>query len=276
MSALLVKSLQRLNRVSLNLRCVLRKHLVYLKSVFSAKPLLPKALPPDVSLTAHEVFLLVQDPWYHDFTVLGYPTPQLPGIFRSNQQAKQAPLFKLIDRALDLCRAQHTTIKGVELFCADGFYSNYAVSQGAAEMYGVDTDSDNLSKACVISKALGHASQVRFDKCDVFKCKGVFAFGICAGGLYHIARPQDLLTQLARQVTTALVIQTVYSVTMTDAQYFEAPAPGWTWGCRFSYAYLLHMVQEAGWNVIEASVNELGGNTRVEDRGSAYLLCTHA
>lgn len=267
---------QRLNRITLNIRRILHKYWLYVKSVWSPRPALPKALPPGVSLTKYETYLLVKDPWYHDFSVLGYPTPQLPGYFRSNQQAKQAPLFTLIDRALDLCRAHRATVTGIELFCADGFYANYALNQGATAMYGVDTDSHNLRKALVISKVLGHASKVKFVKCDVFECSGMFDFGICAGGLYHISRPQELLRQLSRQVTTALVIQTVYAATVSDPNYFETPAPGWTWGCRFSYDYLLRMVQDAGWKIVDATVNELGGNVRTEDRGSAYLLCTHA
>jgi hypothetical protein len=36
------------------------------------------------------------------------------------------------------------------------------------------------------------------------------------------------------------------------------------------------MVEAAGWSVVESLTNELTGNTRPEDRGSAYLLCVPA
>jgi len=71
----------------------------------------------------------------------------------------------------------------------------------------------------------------------------------------------------------ALVVQTVCSLAQTAADYFETPAPGQDWGCRFSYDRLLSMLADAGWNVVASSTNELGGNARPEDRGSAYVLC---
>ena len=92
------------------------------------------------------------------------------------------------------------------------------------------------------------------------------------GGLYHISSPASLLQNLRSRVTGPLVIQTVYSLAKTAPDYFETPAPGWTWGCRFSHQRLLDMVRQAGWKILEESTNELKGNQRPEDRGSAYLL----
>ncbi|MDB9822444.1 class I SAM-dependent methyltransferase [Deltaproteobacteria bacterium] len=245
----------------------------YLKYMISPKSLIPTSLPSDVILTPRELFLLIRDLWYHDFGILGFPTPQMPGFLQSNQKCKQGPIFRLIDRALSICRNESASINGVEMFCADGFYSNYAVGKGATEMYGVDLDRNNLTKAGIITRVLSHKDKIRYEQCDVFKLSGEYDFGICAGGLYHISNPQDLLKMLTTKIRTALVIQTVYSLANTSEDYFETPAPGWTWGCRFSYNYLLQMVREAGWKIIDDSANELLGNSRLEDRGSAYLLC---
>jgi len=245
----------------------------YLKYLVSPQPVLPKPLPSGVNLNSRELFLLVQDQWYHDFGVLGFPTPQKPGIFEPNQKSKQEPICRLIDRALSQCHREQASTNGVEMFCADGFYANYAVSKGATEMYGVDTDNDSLTKARLITKVLGDRDRITFENCDVFKLSGEYDFGICAGGLYHVANPQYLLKLLTIKIRTALVIQTVYSLANESDDYFETPAPHWTWGCRFSYSYLLRMVEQAGWKIIDKSTNELLGSSRLEDRGSAYFLC---
>jgi hypothetical protein len=59
----------------------------------------------------------------------------------------------------------------------------------------------------------------------------------------------------------------------TKPDYFETPAPGWTWGSRFSYGCLQGFLTRAGWEIIEATQSDLAGNERPDDRGSAYLLC---
>ena len=216
-------------------------------------------------------------PWYHDFAVLGVPTPQAEGIFGPNQQAKQDILFRLIDRAVEL--SGHTP-QGLELFCADGFYSHYALEHGARHMTGVDLGDTqsagnpmHLRQARAMTRLLRHEGRAEFRAQDVFDVTGEYDFAICAGGLYHVSDPAALLARLREMVRGALVVQTVYSLARTDPDYFESPAPGQTWGCRFSYERLLGMLSESGWTVVEATANELGGNARPEDRGSAYALC---
>ncbi|MCH8028367.1 MAG: class I SAM-dependent methyltransferase [Candidatus Dadabacteria bacterium] len=194
----------------------------------------------------------------------------MPGL---NQGSKQWILFKLIDRAIALCREQGESIKGVELFCADGFYANYAVQRGAESVMGIDNDTYQQDKARLITKLLHNEGKISFAERDVFDLPDSYDFCICAGGLYHLSNPSDLLKLLRESIHTALVIQTVYSLAIEAEDYFETPAPHWTWGCRFSHLYLLQMVTDCGWEILESHTNELKGNKRPEDRGSAYLLC---
>lgn len=207
--------------------------------------------------------------WYHDFTPLGLPTPQLPGIYPSNQQSKAPILFEMIEQAVRSAPARPSAL---EMFCADGFYALHAWRSGASTVRGVDLDEQAIRKARVAAAVLG-ADGVRFDVCDVWAVDDEVDIGICAGGLYHIADPGGLLAKLRSQVRHALVVQTVIHNGIEDADYFETPAPGWTWGCRFSWAWLLGMVSEAGWTVLDSHRGELAGNDRVEDRGSAFVLC---
>jgi hypothetical protein len=207
---------------------------------------------------------------------LGLKTRQRPGIYAPNQRCKQEHLFRYISEAIQLCKSRGEKADGVELFCADGFYANYAVQLGADRMYGVDLDKNELAHACLITRLLGNTEKIVFEQRDVFDIEGSYGFGICAGGLYHISDPAGLLRKLRSEIRVALVIQTVYSLARPESNYFEAPAPGWSWGCRFSLGYLFSIIGETGWVVIEFATNELVGNERPEDRGSAYIFCLPA
>ena len=225
-------------------------------------------------LTRPELDLFVQL-WYHDFRPLGLPTPQRWGMFPPNQAAKQEPLFRLIAEAIRLTRNRAGDPTVLELFCADGFYSIYAAQHGATSAHGIDTDPVEIDKARLAAKLLGVAN-VSFAVGDVRTSDARAAIGICAGGLYHLEDPAALLRRLHRQVDHALVVQTVFHIGRTEPGYFETPAPGLTWGSRFSYDHLLAMVESSGWRIQHAERNELTGNDRPEDRGSAYLLCVPA
>jgi predicted RNA methylase len=215
----------------------------------------------------------LSDLWYHDFACFGIKTVQEPGIWKKNQACKEGPLFSMIEEAVKSVKQRSESVKGVELFCADGFYGLYAVQKGAEHVHGMDLDEKNLKKATLIAKMLGYAKKTNFEKRDVYTLSGSYDLGICAGGLYHISDPAALLKLLKAHVHGPLVIQTVYSLAKTSPDYFETPAPGWTWGCRFSYDHLKKMIRDAGWKIIREEKNELLGNTRPEDRGSAYFLC---
>jgi cyclopropane fatty-acyl-phospholipid synthase-like methyltransferase len=219
-------------------------------------------------------------PWYHDFTPLGVPTPQPAGILGPNQLSKQDILFDYIKRAIALSGPDP---RGLEMFCADGFFSHYALQHGAAHMTGVDLGEPmaagspvHLLQAAAMAEQLGHQDRAVFRKQDVYDVEEDYDFVICAGGLYHLPDPASLLRKIHDNARSALVLQTVYSMTTDSPDYFEAPAPNWTWGCRFSNAWLLRTLAESGWKVVDSAVNELTGNPQPKDRGSAYALCVPA
>ncbi len=226
-------------------------------------------------MSRRELYVLGKS-WYHDYSTLGFRTPQKGGAFGPNQRCKQEPLFRLIDAAIQRCRRAGIGTSGVEFFCADGFYANYAALHGADAMLGVDLSETHLERARLAAKLLGLADRTHFVRGDVFETEGEFDLAICAGGLYHLEAPARLLRKLARQVRSTLVIQTVYSLTRSEPDYFESPAPGWTWGCRFSRDYFCGMLADTSWKLLELETNELEGNERGEDRGSIYALCEPA
>jgi hypothetical protein len=64
----------------------------------------------------------------------------------------------------------------------------------------------------------------------------------------------------------------VVSVANESPDYFETPAPGWTWGSRFSMAWLENTVRNLGGTIVDKHFNELEGNKNPRDRGSGYFL----
>lgn len=191
-------------------------------------------------------------------------------------------MFKMIDRALTLCgESDNASISAVELFCADGFYSNYTASKGVGQVSGVDLDGDSverrsgvLEQAQLVTRLLGNSDIISFRKADVLHIDGIYDICICAGGLYHMTNPEKLLKKLCAQVKRAMILQTVVSLENDDPTYFVSPAPGLSWGCRFSCLYLEKMLERTGWKIVEKSFNELPGNIRSCDRGSVYMLCS--
>jgi len=132
-----------------------------------------------------------------------------------------------------------------------------------------------LDQGRLATKLLGNMDKIDFYKQDVFSLDKNFDIGICVGGLYHITDPKKLLELLNKKISKYLVVQTVVSLANEDENYFESPAPNWTWGCRFSHKYLLKMLEQTGWTILEESRNELLDNTSLSDRGSSYCLCVN-
>ncbi len=214
-------------------------------------------------------------PTYHDFSWLGLPTQQIEGIYAPNQRAKAPVIAAYILLAFSRLRcADRRDISFAELFCADGFYAMFAAKFGATMAVGFDDDRDgHLAKGERIRNWLGLES-VSFEKIDVAAIPPVRKFAVVAnvGGLYHVDDPVRVLQQSYDMATDYLIVQTVVSLVRTEDDYFERPAPNWTWGNRYSRASFDRLIRERGWRVVDQSFNVLGGNARPEDQGSVYYL----
>lgn len=238
------------------------------------------------NLSFNEILIYYTPDWYHDFSILGFKTLQLQGEnSKEAQENKQYIIFDHIKEGVQYIKNKYGkeySIQGTELFCADGFYSNFALQNGVDFMYGIDLEGSSvegkkrssvLDQARLISKLLGNEAKVNFEKCDVYNLQGEYDICLCLGGLYHLPDPEKLINILSQKITKALVIQTVISLETEDENYFEAPAPGWNWGCRFSHKYLINMLERNGWKVIKEDRNQLACNYRLCDKGSSYILC---
>jgi len=227
-----------------------------------------------ISRRAPKSDMALSEPWYHDFSVLGFPTAQKGGIFPANQKAKEAPLFHLIDEAL-----RRTPGDVIELFCADSLFGIYALQHGAKSLLGIDTGYAqaggvpiHLQQARIAADALGVGAKATFEDRDVWNVEGVYDIGICAGGLYHLTDPERFLAKLHDHIRGSLVVQTVVSLENTDANYFVASPSYRPHGSCCSAAWMIAAIERAGWKILEQSQNELPGNPELYNRGSIYLL----
>ena len=145
---------------------------------------------------------------------------------------------------------------------------------GATHSIGVDDNRSGYSNNVTqIAEALG-ISEFKFCLCDVNKIDELERVDIVAnlGGLYHVDNPKEILEKSYNMARKFLIVQTVVSIANIDEDYFETPAPGWTWGCRFNQFSFDKLIQDLGYDVVDKHFNELEGNERQEDRGSVYYL----
>jgi hypothetical protein len=214
-------------------------------------------------------------PLYHSYRFLGGLNEQLPGIYAPNQACKEPILRAYIQLAIAKCRATIATpVSFAELFCADGYYAMLARHLGATSSCGIDNDRDgHFATAATVAASLG-LGDVRFLKMDVNAIDTLPAVDIVAnvGGLYHVDNPHEILRKSHAMARRFLVVQTVVSLATQDEKYYRSPAPGWTWGNRFSRESFDRMMGETGWEILDRHFNELEGNDRPEDRGSVYYL----
>jgi hypothetical protein len=210
--------------------------------------------------------------FYHSYEKFGLSLPQRSGIYPLNQQAKEPILTRYLQHAIDACGDRPVTV--AELFCADAYYSFLARKMGANHCDAFDNDRDgHFREARHVMKLLDE-KEITLHKQSVFEVNPDYRADIVmnTGGLYHVSDPVSALHISAQMAKRFLIVQTVVSLANEASDYFETPCPGWTWGCRFSHAWLEREVSKLGFKVLASERNTLEGNDRPEDRGSSYFL----
>lgn len=217
---------------------------------------------------------------YHDYSFFGVNNHQISGCFALNQEAKGPLITSYVQLALAKAvsgRKSANREGGVsfsEWFCADGYYAMISRRLGAERAYAIDNGRDpHFEIAPEIAKRLG-ISEVEFIEADLTTNPSLPRATVVAniGGLYHVPNPAEVLKNSYDNAEEYLVVQTVYSLAENDADYFETPAPGWDWGCRFSLSWIENQVNNLGGRVIDSDANLLEGNDLPKDRGSVYFL----
>jgi hypothetical protein len=214
-------------------------------------------------------------PLYHKYSFFGVYNDQLPGIYELNQKAKAPIIIAYIAYAIAKSKGNTSdTVSFTELFCADGFYAMVASRLGCNKCIGIDSDRDqHLKNAKLIAERL-NLSNIEFMKEEITPGSAFASTDIVAnvGGLYHVDDPEKILELSYKMANKYLIVQSVVSLAIDDEKYFESPAPGWTWGNRFSRKSFDKMIKKICPKITDHHFNELEGNTRLEDRGSVYYL----
>lgn len=227
--------------------------------------------------------------WYHNFSAVGFPsTFYRIGGYDVSQKNKAPILIDLIREASALVKKRKAQpdeeVSLVDLFCADAYYSIYALHHDFAtfavaidcqEMSGEGSLRANvLEQANFISKLCGLQNRLLLINEDVLTYRGEFDICLCFGGLYHINNPYDLLKRITLRTKSALVIQTVITSNQGETRpFFISPAPDWSWGCRFNAIYLTNILQELGWKIIHQDIRSMEANTSSWDNLSLSILC---
>jgi hypothetical protein len=214
--------------------------------------------------------------FYHDFSVLGLNLPPAEDFYRQNQLVKEPLILGYMLYAMGKLRARDVKpVTVCELFCADAYYSFVARRFGADRCDAFDSDRDGfLAQARFVAKLLNEEKNVGVHKVDMFDMPSDYRASVVlnAGGLYHVADPLRAIEMSYAMAEHYLIIQTVVTLTTEDENYFEAPAPGWTWGSRFSFAYLQKALLKRGYKILDSQRNIFPANDRPEDRGNAFFL----
>ncbi|MBJ6127846.1 hypothetical protein [Microvirga splendida] len=214
-------------------------------------------------------------PLYHSYRLFGVDNEQLPGIYEPNQRCKEPIILGYVHWAIGKCRTHlDTPVSFAELFCADAYYAMAASFFGATSSIGIDDNRHNQSnEAPQIIERLGFKN-VRLIDLDVQNIDQLEPVDIVAnvGGLYHVSNPAEILTKSYQMANRYLIVQNVVSLARSEPDYFESPAPGLTWGSRYSRQGFERLLRQTGYKIIDMHFNELEGNDRLEDRGSVYAL----
>jgi len=207
--------------------------------------------------------------------MFGVKNEQISEVFEKNQKCKEPIIISYILLALAKSREKLSDeVSFAELFCADGYYAMVARYLGYFKSFGIDNDRDGyFSLAEKIRDSL-NLDNVFFIKEDVNNLDKLDKVNVVAnvGGLYHVSNPEEILEKSYNMAKRFLIVQSVVSMTNDDENYFESPAHGWNWGCRFNKNSFHKMIVSKGWKIIDYHFNELEGNERPEDRGSVYYL----
>jgi hypothetical protein len=225
--------------------------------------------------------------WYHDFSPVGVETRLFPGSeYQLSQEDKQEILFELLKRAKDEFMCSHQRLPSlVDLFCADAFYSIYALKTNlVAHSVGIDLEQQAgegsirmgvLQQAATIRALLGLEGRLDLISGDVMAYEGEYDVCLCAGGLYHISDPAALIARITLQTRALLLIQTVIPSHISESEpFFVAPAPHWTWGSRFNRNWLEKILAENGWTILVEDTRPMRANTHNWDQLSLSVLCT--
>jgi SAM-dependent methyltransferase len=218
----------------------------------------------------------ILDGLYHEYSFFGFNNKQANGMFVLNQKAKEPIIVAYTALAIAKTKEIKDNVSFVELFCADAYYAMVASRLGANKVFGIDNNKDqyaNSRKLSAIADRLD-IQNFSFVDADINNLSTNKKYDIVAnvGGLYHVSEPEKILEKSYEIANHYLIVQSVVSLANEEPDYFEAPAPGWDWGCRYNKVSFDKMIRGKGYKIVDYHFNILKGNDGLENQGSVYYL----
>lgn len=167
----------------------------------------------DLDLTPTEMAELeAVDPgaWFTGVGFRNASTPRHPhsAVLEENNTFKQAQVADWLARVVPGRRVLDT-------FCANGAFSFRAAELGASSVVGVDFEQKRIDAANLvahIARDHGIDWDIDFSQLDMYEVgrrfQEPFDVVLCLGGLYHVADPAYILSQLRPLTAQWLVVQT--------------------------------------------------------------------
>jgi len=167
---------------------------------------LPFSLTSDESLAMSHI---AADTWFTQVSFANAVSPQCQqaGVLDVNHEMKKYLMLPWLRQVVPGKRV-------LDLFCANGAFSIECALAGAREVVGIEFDAERVRCAQFVAGVLERNGMVA----PKFRIGDVYALGeysgqpfdvvLCMGGLYHIADPPHVLTQIRKLMKEKLIIQT--------------------------------------------------------------------
>jgi 2-polyprenyl-3-methyl-5-hydroxy-6-metoxy-1,4-benzoquinol methylase len=167
---------------------------------------LPFSLTSNESL---EMSRVAADTWFTQVSFANAVSPrcQQAAVLDVNHEMKKSLMLPWIRQVVPGKRV-------LDLFCANGAFSIECALAGAREIIGIESDGERVRCAQFLAGVLERNGVIapKFRGGDVYALNEYasqpFDVVLCMGGLYHIADPPYILTQIRSLMTETLIIQT--------------------------------------------------------------------
>lgn len=219
--------------------------------------------------------IFAQRPWMHDYSTLGVNTGlELISIPPTKNQKFTEPIIAAyLRKAFENIRNEGPAL--LDMFCSDGFFSIYAAKTFKCDrILAIDNDQNNIERAKLMNKKLNVDNvEIRLQDAHTLDEQETFDVVLNLYALHMVSDPENVL-KLTHKITKQFaIIHSVVTLENVDPDYFETPAPGWTWGCRFTETKIRKWIENLDWDIVAHDRNVLEENGALRDRGSVYFLC---
>jgi 2-polyprenyl-3-methyl-5-hydroxy-6-metoxy-1,4-benzoquinol methylase len=158
---------------------------------------------------SHAMSNIAADTWFTQVSFANAVSPrsQQASVLDTNHEMKKSLMLPWIRRVVPGKRV-------LDLFCANGAFSIECALAGAREVVGIEFDAERVRCAQFLAAVLERNGMVapRFSIGDVYALGEYagqpFDVVLCMGGLYHIADPPHVLSQIRNLMGEKLIIQT--------------------------------------------------------------------